>query len=152
MERADSLEKLKQGVFPQGFLELYPKVSALIIWMMDNKPDHRPTAHQLLEFELFSHPVQEDDIYHLSLQQQLQSKTNVIDELKKRVEQVESEKREMQLKMDEMQRQLDSLLMAKNSKEEESNANGIKKCIFTPSSPLPFKRKKEVRWSTLNAE
>ncbi|KAI7890225.1 kinase-like domain-containing protein, partial [Mucor mucedo] len=56
MERADSIEKLKHGVFPDGFLELYPKVSALIIWMMDEKPHHRPTAQQLLEFELFSHP------------------------------------------------------------------------------------------------
>jgi translation initiation factor 2-alpha kinase 1 len=141
MERADSLEKLKQGVFPTGFLDLYPKVSALIIWMMDEKADHRPTAHQLLEFELFSHP-EDEDIY-LSLQQQLQNKSNVIDELKKKLEKVELEKLEMSQKMDEMQKQL--------AKYKEAEAMvGIKKCI---SSPLAsFKKKKEVRWSTLNAD
>ncbi|KAI7854457.1 kinase-like domain-containing protein [Circinella umbellata] len=53
MERACAIERLKKGVFPDGFVEMYPKESALILWMMDDEPAHRPSAEQLLEFELF---------------------------------------------------------------------------------------------------
>ena len=72
MERACAIGRLKKGVFPEGFVEKYPKEvakkkvyiahyfliclllqSALILWMMDDNPEHRPTAKQLLEFELF---------------------------------------------------------------------------------------------------
>lgn len=133
MERADSIEKLKHGVFPDGFLELYPKVSALIIWMMDEKPHHRPTARQLLEFELFSHP-DDADIYS-TLQTQLLTKTNMIDELKRTVERVQREKdealREMQQRLDAMQLELNTL----QRKELTS-----------------LKKKKEVRWCAFNSD
>lgn len=134
MERADSIDKLKRnGVFPPGFLELYPKVSALILWMMDKNPRQRPTAHQLLAFELFatSPTQQQDDLY---LKTQLQSKINLlerknkeIDELKERVKQVELEK---QLAIEDMQRQLDAMKLQLSQYEQS--------CLM--------KRKKEVRW------
>ncbi|KAI7872798.1 kinase-like domain-containing protein [Spinellus fusiger] len=54
MERAETLDLLKRGIFPQGFVERYPKESAIILWMMDENPSHRPSATQLLEFELFA--------------------------------------------------------------------------------------------------
>ena len=57
MERACAIQQLRKGVFPDGFVEKYPKESALILWMMDDNPTHRPSAVQLLEFELFSSPV-----------------------------------------------------------------------------------------------
>lgn len=146
MERADTLDKLKHGVFPNGFPELYPKVSALIIWMMNEKPPQRPSARQLLEFELFSRN-EDEDIYE-ALQAQLQKKTTMIEQLRKRVEQVELEKRialsEMQQKLDDMQRQLD------NVQQTESHS-GIRKCIST-HSPSFLKKKKEVRWSVFHPE
>lgn len=127
MERADSLEKLKEGVFPKGFLEKYPKVSALILWMMDKDPLQRPSAHQLLEFELFSQ-VEEHEEY-LDLQSQLENKTQIIDELKKTIKRVQQEKQdelfEMQKKLDALQLQLDKY---------------VKK-------PPHITTKKEVRWS-----
>lgn len=133
MERADSIEKLKYGVFPDGFLELYPKVSALIIWMMDERPHHRPTAQQLLEFELFSHP-DDADIY-TTLQTQLLSKNNMIEELKKTVERVELEKEEA---LHEMQQRLDAMQLELNALQHKKVA--------------PLKKKKEVRWCTFNSE
>lgn len=133
MERADSIEKLKHGVFPDGFLELYPKVSALILWMMDEKPHHRPTAHQLLEFELFSHP-EDVDIY-TTLQTQLLTKTDMIDELKKTVERVQLEKEEA---LNEMQQRLDAMQLELNALQQKQVS--------------PLKKKKEVRWCALNSE
>ncbi|KAI7903146.1 kinase-like domain-containing protein [Cokeromyces recurvatus] len=155
MERADSIEKLKQGIFPDGFLKMYPKVTALIIWMMDHKPDHRPSAHQLLGFELFSHPsVQDEGDLCLTLQTQLQSKVNQlerknkeIEELKEKLEKMENEKRralvEMQQRLDEMQQRLDSLLC----KEEEKT----KRASGLHSSASFLKKKKEVTWSSLDS-
>lgn len=147
MERADSLEKLKRGIFPNGFLEMYPKVSALILWMMDHKPDHRPTARQLLEFELFSHPnVQDDKDMYLTLQTQLQSKINQlerknkeIEELKQKVIQTEQDKQQA---LSEMQQRLDEMQLKLNQYEQQD------KCatILSPT-PLCQKKKKEVRWS-----
>lgn len=55
MERADAIYRLKKGVFPDGFVERYAKESALILWMMDSTPSHRPSALQLLEYDLFAH-------------------------------------------------------------------------------------------------
>ncbi|GAA5804158.1 hypothetical protein HPULCUR_009644 [Helicostylum pulchrum] len=131
MERAESIENLKQGVFPSGFLEMYPKVSALILWMMDKDSKRRPSAHQLLEFELFSQP-EDLDIY-LNLQTQLENKSHIIDELKKTVTRVQQEKQdalsEMQKKLDAMQLQLDNLHLDK------------------PNTTTTTTRKKEVRWS-----
>ncbi|CEP13529.1 hypothetical protein [Parasitella parasitica] len=156
MERADSIDKLKRGIFPEGFLEMYPKVSALILWMLDHKPDHRPSAHQLLEFELFSHPhVQDDGDICLTLQTQLQSKINLlehknkeIEQLKQRVIQVEQEKalalQEMQQKLQEMQHKLDQY------QDPASQATAVKKCsILSPSASF-LRKKKEVRWSSID--
>ncbi|KAI8641428.1 kinase-like domain-containing protein [Parasitella parasitica] len=154
MERADSIDKLKRGLFPSGFLEMHPKISALILWMMDHKPDHRPKAHQLLEFELFSHPnVQDDGDICLTLQTQLQSKINQLErknneikELKQKVIQVEQEKtqalHEMQQKLQEMQLKLDRY-------QEPQNA--MKKCSILSPTPSFLKKKKEVRWSSIDS-
>ncbi|KAI8997164.1 kinase-like domain-containing protein [Pilobolus umbonatus] len=143
MERADAIDKLKRGVFPEGFLELYPKISALILWMMDENPDCRPSSHQLLEFELFTHPNNENIEVYESLQSQLQAKNialefknKEIDELKQRLEQVEQEKnaalREMQKQLDEMQYKLDTI---------------TKVC----KPPSLKHKKKEVSWASIGS-
>ncbi|KAL0074206.1 kinase-like domain-containing protein [Phycomyces blakesleeanus] len=54
MERATAIDRLKDGLFPDGFVKRFPKESALILWMMDKDPAKRPSAHRLLEFELFA--------------------------------------------------------------------------------------------------
>jgi hypothetical protein len=148
MERADALQKLKKGVFPDGFLELYPKVSALIIWMMNEKPEDRPNASHLLNFE-FPLPASEDD-KNTALQLQLQAnrlalqhKNKKIDELTKKVALIEHEKTqaidEMQRKIDELQRQLDII-------------QGVgSKVHLLKQSPSFSKKKKEVRWSSVHA-
>lgn len=163
MERADSIDKLKSGVFPEGFLESYPKVTALIIWMMDENPNHRPEANQLLEFELFSHPsAQENQDICSTLQTKLQSKINQlerknieIEELKKTVARVELEKQQalevMQTKLEEMQSKLDRLSLSQGPVVETmSNGTSVKNCILSPT-PSFLKKKRGVRWSTLNS-
>ncbi|RCH95994.1 Eukaryotic translation initiation factor 2-alpha kinase, partial [Rhizopus stolonifer] len=102
MERAEALDKLKRGVFPEGFLDLYPKVTALILWMMDMDPSHRPSAHQLLQFELFvDHPHQVDS------KKQMQVKINQLErknkQLKQRVHEQEKAMKEMEQKLQAMQ-------------------------------------------------
>ncbi|KAL7314651.1 hypothetical protein PS15m_006194 [Mucor circinelloides] len=159
MERADSLDKLKRGIFPNGFLEMYPKVSALILWMMDHKPDHRPTAHQLLEFELFSHPnVQDDGDMCLTLQTQLQSKVNQlerknkeIEELKQKVVQVEQEKQQAIYEMEQRLQEMQLKLSQYEATPTPDTPPSAKKCSILNASPSFLKKKKEVRWSMMDS-
>ncbi|KAI9319883.1 kinase-like domain-containing protein [Dichotomocladium elegans] len=116
MERAQGIEYLKQGVFPDGFVEAYPKESALILWMMDPNPAHRPTAAQLLDIELF---VGESNDYYASLQSQLEAKSQALDKktqemaaMRAKMERIEREKQRemdaMQKRLEELQRQLEA--------------------------------------------
>jgi serine/threonine protein kinase len=57
MERANVLNALKNGTFPEDFVRQYPKEMALILWLMSENPNHRPTAAQLLEFEVLRSKV-----------------------------------------------------------------------------------------------
>ncbi|KAF7728660.1 Eukaryotic translation initiation factor 2-alpha kinase [Apophysomyces ossiformis] len=116
MERAETLDRIKRGVFPNGFVEKYPKESALILWMMDKNPSHRPTARQLLGFELFAQP---NDMYSTLVAQLrdtsrvLDSKTREVEAMRHEVERVELEKQQqvdaMQRRLDELQRELDDM-------------------------------------------
>ncbi|KAG0168301.1 Eukaryotic translation initiation factor 2-alpha kinase [Apophysomyces sp. BC1034] len=122
MERADTLDRIKRGVFPNGFVEKHPKESALILWMMDRNPSHRPTARQLLEFELFAQP---NDIYSTLVAQLrdtsrvLDNKTREVEEMRHEVERVEQEKQQqvdaMQQRLDELQRELDDMKLKRLS-------------------------------------
>ncbi|KAI9484717.1 kinase-like domain-containing protein [Zychaea mexicana] len=122
MERACAIQRLKKGVFPDGFVEKYPKESALILWMMDEEPAHRPSAEQLLEFELFvpQLAVVEENMYS-TIQAQLQAKSVALDTkdqemaaLRKRLEQIEQQNKRdmdaMQRRVDELERQLSAQL------------------------------------------
>lgn len=52
-ERINVLMNLRnKGVFPEEFLRRWPKEAAFILWMTNEDPDKRPTAQQVLEFEL----------------------------------------------------------------------------------------------------
>ena len=52
MEKSQVLNSLKNGMLPDDFVTKYPKEMALILWLMSENPSHRPTASQLLEFEI----------------------------------------------------------------------------------------------------
>lgn len=103
MERADSLEKLKHGVFPPGFPERYPKVTALITWMMDKDPQKRPSAHQLRETPLDKEETVLDQKTKDIEDTLLDRKNKEIEELKARLEQKDREIQALQLKMEAMQ-------------------------------------------------
>ncbi|KAI8977225.1 hypothetical protein BDF20DRAFT_913581 [Mycotypha africana] len=152
MERADTIDKLKRGIFPEGFLELYPKVSALILWMMDKRPDYRPSAHQLLEFELFSHPsAQDDGDLCLTLKAQLESRAKQLERKNKEIEELKSKLRQVELEKEQtvskMQRQLDEMQVklsyyqqrhyGKNEKMEGSPVKNTAAGGTIPSSPTP---------------
>ncbi|KAJ1975016.1 hypothetical protein H4R34_004501 [Dimargaris verticillata] len=53
MERVQVLQELKQSIIPADFLALYPKEAAFVLWLMAAEPQHRPTAQQILAFQLF---------------------------------------------------------------------------------------------------
>ncbi|KAI8377757.1 kinase-like domain-containing protein [Radiomyces spectabilis] len=128
MERAEAIDHLKRGVFPEGFVERYPKESALILWMMDENPAHRPSAVQLLEFELFAPPM---DMYS-NLQAQLQAKSIALDTktremaaLRNEMQRAEREKQRemdaMRQRLEELQRQLDGLHVHDEKKRHHEN-------------------------------
>ncbi|KAJ1980320.1 hypothetical protein H4R35_001173 [Dimargaris xerosporica] len=53
MERVQVLQELKQSIIPADFLALFPKEAAFVLWLMAAEPQHRPTAQQILAFQLF---------------------------------------------------------------------------------------------------
>ncbi|ORZ06663.1 kinase-like domain-containing protein [Absidia repens] len=110
MERADAISNLKNAMLPDGFVEKYPKESALILWMMDHNPERRPSVKQLLNYEVFTQPPTD---MLATLTAKLQAKSEALDTKNKQVEalQVDMKRMEMeqQLEREEMQRKLDEL-------------------------------------------
>ncbi|KAG2220548.1 hypothetical protein INT45_004154 [Circinella minor] len=149
MERASEIEHLKNGVFPDGFVEKYPKESALILWMMDVNPDCRPTAAQLLDFELFNTAEStKNDSSFASLQSELQAKSLALDKktqemaaLCVKMERLEMEKqREMSLMQQEkiaMQQrllELEQKLKEKTTSNNNNDATALSSPLLTPTS------------------
>ncbi|CAM0138509.1 unnamed protein product [Umbelopsis sp. WA50703] len=99
MERAECLRDLKKGVLPDDFVKKFPKESALILWMMSEDASQRPTAQQLMEFEMFAGPP---DMYN-SLHVQLQDKTKALDQKDTEVARLRAAMEEKQRECDEMQ-------------------------------------------------
>ncbi|ORX95654.1 kinase-like protein [Basidiobolus meristosporus CBS 931.73] len=75
MERAELLQNLRIGVLPDDFLAKWPKESALILWLMAEDPTKRPTAHEILEFDMFLPPTyscsQQSDPRYSQLEQEV---------------------------------------------------------------------------------
>ncbi|KAI8367595.1 kinase-like domain-containing protein [Radiomyces spectabilis] len=112
MERANALENLKRGVFPNGFVEKYPKESALILWMMDPHPYQRPSAAELLEFEYFSQETTLDTSLQVQLQEKceaLEASKRQVTALEEKLEKLEEEKEQVQTRLDHLQYQFDEL-------------------------------------------
>ncbi|KAI9193153.1 kinase-like domain-containing protein [Polychytrium aggregatum] len=52
MERAMALKALRDGVLPEAFVRKWPKETTLILWLASADPSQRPSAEDLLNFEL----------------------------------------------------------------------------------------------------
>jgi translation initiation factor 2-alpha kinase 1 len=122
MERAASLRDLKKGVLPDNFVKKFPKESALILWMMSEDAAQRPTAQQLIEFEMFAIPP---DMYS-SLHIQLQDKTKALD-------QKDSEVARLRAAMDEKQRECDEMRI--KIKKMEDALKKMEMSHMVPSDP-----------------
>ncbi|KAI9020665.1 kinase-like domain-containing protein [Phycomyces nitens] len=109
MERATAIDRLKDGLFPDGFVKRFPKESALILWMMDKDPAKRPSAQRLLEFELFAQANDTLDLLQTRFMKKsdaLEIKTHEVEVLKKRLEHMEQEQEQSRATIDEMGQKL----------------------------------------------
>ncbi|KAJ1786384.1 hypothetical protein LPJ59_005941 [Coemansia sp. RSA 2399] len=59
MERIAVIRDLRRGVFPPQFLQMWPKEAALILRLMDADPTKRPSAKEILSFDLIDVPTLE---------------------------------------------------------------------------------------------
>ncbi|KAJ2621733.1 hypothetical protein GGI26_003828 [Coemansia sp. RSA 1358] len=59
MERIAVIKDLRRGVFPPQFLQMWPKEAALILQLMDVDPAKRPSAKEVLSFDLIDVPTLE---------------------------------------------------------------------------------------------
>ncbi|KAG0006143.1 Eukaryotic translation initiation factor 2-alpha kinase [Modicella reniformis] len=59
MERHAVLRTLRRGELPPDFVSRWPKEAAFVLWLMAENPRMRPTAHELLEFDLIRKPKEE---------------------------------------------------------------------------------------------
>ncbi|KAJ2793838.1 hypothetical protein H4R20_006415, partial [Coemansia guatemalensis] len=59
MERVSVIKDLRRGVFPPEFLQMWPKEAAFILQLMDADPDRRPSAKEILAFDLIDVPTLE---------------------------------------------------------------------------------------------
>ncbi|RKO85677.1 hypothetical protein BDK51DRAFT_32217, partial [Blyttiomyces helicus] len=62
MERAQVLKELREGELPEDFVRKWPKEATLVLWLMSENPDNRPSARELMEFELLRHSDETDSI------------------------------------------------------------------------------------------
>ncbi|KAG0039837.1 hypothetical protein BGZ82_006539 [Podila clonocystis] len=56
MERHAVLRTLRNGELPRDFVSRWPKEAAFVLWLMAEDPRMRPSANEILEFELFRKP------------------------------------------------------------------------------------------------
>ncbi|KAF9271713.1 ornithine decarboxylase antizyme with +1 programmed ribosomal shift Spa1 [Mortierella alpina] len=59
MERHAVLRTLRNGELPPDFVSRWPKEAAFVLWLMAENPEMRPTAREILDFDLI-HKSKED--------------------------------------------------------------------------------------------
>ncbi|KAJ1941165.1 hypothetical protein EC988_006833, partial [Linderina pennispora] len=59
MERMLVIKDLRRGVFPQPFVQMWPKEAAFILWLMSEDPEKRPAAKEILMSDLIDVPTLE---------------------------------------------------------------------------------------------
>ncbi|KAJ2119273.1 hypothetical protein IW147_006002 [Coemansia sp. RSA 720] len=92
MERVVVIKDLRRGVFPPRFLQMWPKEAAFILQLMDADPERRPSAREILAFDLIDVPTLESAQLkrevHI-LKQQLRAANQRNEELGLRVRELE---------------------------------------------------------------
>ncbi|KAI8072412.1 kinase-like domain-containing protein [Gongronella butleri] len=111
MERADAIAKLKNlAMLPDAFVERYPKESALILWMMDQQPERRPSVKQLLDYELFSQvPSNVLSTLTEKYNEMSMAYESLQNEMKRQQQERIKERETMQQKLDELESKLAEL-------------------------------------------
>ncbi|KAJ2684147.1 hypothetical protein H4R19_006921, partial [Coemansia spiralis] len=92
MERAAVIKDLRQGVFPEQFVQAWPKEAAFILQLMGADPARRPSAKEILSLDLIDVPTLESAQLRrevLILKQQLRAATLRNEELGLRVRELE---------------------------------------------------------------
>lgn len=123
MERADSIENLKKGIFPKNFIKTYPTQANIILSMMNPDPCLRPTALQLLDHELFQ------PYYNVVPEPEpMKSLTFVHDqemaEMKYQFDQMKHENEDLHRRLEELQSRLDNCQVNNNSSYNNSSSSG----------------------------
>lgn len=59
MERHAVLRTLRNGELPTDFVSRWPKEAAFVLWLMAEDPRLRPSAREILEFDLIRKPKEE---------------------------------------------------------------------------------------------
>ena len=52
MERAKTLQSVREGVLPDDFVKKWPKEAMMVLWLTSEDPAARPTSKELLSFEV----------------------------------------------------------------------------------------------------
>jgi hypothetical protein len=108
--------------------------SALILWMMSEDPAQRPTAQQLIEFEMFAIPP---DMYS-SLHIQLQDKTKALDQKDSEVTRLRAAMAEKQRECDEMRlkiKRMEEALIKMELDHPSSDSATTTSRTFYPEDP-----------------
>uniref|UniRef100_H3D5R6 Eukaryotic translation initiation factor 2-alpha kinase 1 n=1 Tax=Tetraodon nigroviridis TaxID=99883 RepID=H3D5R6_TETNG len=85
MERACTLESLRDGKIPDSFSQRWPVLTKYIVKLTNQDPSVRPTASQLLQSELFCN---KDIVIH-GLQKRIEEQEEVIVQLRRQISQLQ---------------------------------------------------------------
>lgn len=127
MERAESIDRLKKGLFPPHFIETYPAQSQIILSMMNVNPCLRPTALEILNHALFQQLEYEPE--HSSLVHDRE-----MAEMRDRFAQMKSEKEDLQRRLDELESKLKDCSVdqvKRNDTKADVMGRHISKILFT---------------------
>ncbi|ORX98622.1 kinase-like protein [Basidiobolus meristosporus CBS 931.73] len=94
MERAQLLQNLRHGVLPDGFLAKWPKEATLVLWLMAEDPTKRPTAREILEFDMLIPPTygssRDNDTQYAELERRTTQLQQENEELRARLAELET--------------------------------------------------------------
>lgn len=103
MERAIAIDRLKRGIFPDGFAKRNPVVKEVVSRMMHQDPCQRPSAKDVLNLAIFArnaiiHNNKDDDLamHH----------DREMAEMHHRYLQMKQEKEDLQRQLDDLQNRM----------------------------------------------
>lgn len=102
MERAIAIDRLKRGIFPDGFAKRYPVVKELVSRMMHRDPCQRPSAEDVLNLAIFArnaiiHNTDNDAVAHHDKE---------MAEMRHQYTQMKQEKEDLQRRLDDLENRM----------------------------------------------